>query len=81
MLSKAFLETCTEAERDGLKFAPEVFIAGRNRLENEGAEAVGKVFKTVQSLKVVRMIQNGINFEGISHLAEAFLLNKELEVH
>ena len=44
-LSKALLECHEEAQSVGEKLALEVFIAGRNRLENEGAKALSQVFE------------------------------------
>lgn len=45
MLSKAMLECFAEAQREGSRFALEVFQSGRNRLENEGAIALAEVFQ------------------------------------
>lgn len=80
MLSKALLETHREAEVAGLRFSPEVFVAGRNRLENEGATALAEVFSTVRSLKRIQMPQNSIFHPGVASLAQAVLANPHLEV-
>lgn len=45
MLSKALLECHEEAQKAGQKLALEVFVCGRNRLENEGATALSEVFE------------------------------------
>ena len=81
MLSKALLEANEAANEAGMKFAPEVLVAGRNRLENEGASALAEVFATVGTFKVIKMPQNSIFNVGIASLAKALLANKDLEVH
>ncbi|KAI8431710.1 hypothetical protein MSG28_016179 [Choristoneura fumiferana] len=55
-----------------------VFIAGRNRLENDGATALAKVFEKMGSLEEVAMPQNGIYHVGITALSEAFKENPQL---
>lgn len=57
-----------------------VFIAGRNRLENEGASALAKAFQRMGSLEEVHMPQNGINYTGVMALASAMRHNPELRV-
>lgn len=52
-----------------------VFIAGRNRLENDGAKALAQVFETLKSLEEVVMPQNGIYHVGVSALATALSAN------
>ena len=44
-LSKALLQCHEEAQKAGEKLALEVFVAGRNRLEDEGATALSEVFE------------------------------------
>lgn len=56
-----------------------VFIAGRNRLENEGATALASVFKQLKSLEEIVMPQNGIYHPGISALAEGLSANLGLK--
>lgn len=80
MLSKALLETHSEAETAGLQFSPEIFVAGRNRLENEGASALAEVLSTVGSFKRIQMPQNSIFHQGVAALAKAVLANPQLEV-
>ena len=80
MLSKALLEAHSEAETAGLLFAPEVFVAGRNRLENDGATALAEVLSTVGTLKRIQMPQNSIFHQGVAALAKAVLANSQLEV-
>ena len=45
MLSRALLDCHQETADSGGKFCLEVFEAGRNRLENEGATALAAVFE------------------------------------
>ena len=44
MLAKALLECHKKSSEKGAGLPLKLFIAGRNRLENEGAEALSKVF-------------------------------------
>ncbi|EPE08295.1 ran gtpase activating protein 1 [Ophiostoma piceae UAMH 11346] len=46
----------------------ETVICGRNRLENGSMTAWAKAFKLHSNVKEVKMVQNGIRQEGISHL-------------
>ncbi len=46
----------------------ETIICGRNRLENGSMTAWAKTFRLHTGVKEVKMIQNGIRQEGISHL-------------
>ncbi|CAF3474391.1 unnamed protein product [Rotaria socialis] len=62
------------------KFALKQFVAGRNRLENEGAQALSKAFETIGTLEVIRMPQNGIRPPGIEALAVAFVSNQNLRL-
>ncbi|KAL4720347.1 hypothetical protein ACJJTC_007881, partial [Scirpophaga incertulas] len=57
-----------------------VFIAGRNRLENDGAKALAAVFKNMGTLEEVAMPQNGIYHVGISALSDAFKNNPNLAI-
>lgn len=56
------------------------FIAGRNRLENDGITPLAASFAAMGTMKVIRVFQNGINKEGIIALAEALGANTDLEV-
>ncbi|XP_026724523.1 ran GTPase-activating protein 1 isoform X2 [Trichoplusia ni] len=55
-----------------------IFIAGRNRLENDGATALAKVFQNMGTLEELAMPQNGIYHVGISALSQAFKRNSQL---
>ncbi|XP_050556685.1 ran GTPase-activating protein 1-like [Spodoptera frugiperda] len=55
-----------------------IFIAGRNRLENDGATALANVFKNMGTLEELSMPQNGIYHVGISALSDACRQNRRL---
>lgn len=59
-----------EAARKEGKEVPdlETVICGRNRLENGSMQAWAKAFSLHNKIKTVKMVQNGIRQEGISHL-------------
>ncbi|CAF1156923.1 unnamed protein product [Adineta steineri] len=67
-------------KNSGGKFALKQFVAGRNRLENEGAQALAKAFELIGTLEVVRVPQNGIRPPGIEALASAFVQNQNLRI-
>jgi Ran GTPase-activating protein 1 len=58
--------------RKGGKEVPdlETVICGRNRLENGSMNAWAKTFSLHTGVKEIKMVQNGIRQEGISHLLE-----------
>ncbi|EJP68933.1 ran GTPase activating protein 1 [Beauveria bassiana ARSEF 2860] len=59
-----------EAARKEGKTVPdlETVICGRNRLENGSMTAWAKAYSLHNKIKVIKMVQNGIRQEGISHL-------------
>ncbi|TDZ13114.1 Ran GTPase-activating protein 1 [Colletotrichum spinosum] len=59
-----------EAARKEGKEVPdlETVICGRNRLENGSMQAWAKAFSLHNKIKEIKMVQNGIRQEGISHL-------------
>lgn len=57
-----------------------VFIVGRNRLENEGAQALASVFERLKTLEEVVMQQNGIYHVGITAIAQGLSANPNLRV-
>lgn len=79
MLSQALLDCYESSVVAGTPLQLKVFIAGRNRLENEGAKALAKVFEKVQTLEMVWMPQNGIYHQGITALSEAFKVNPNMK--
>lgn len=57
------------ARKDGQNVPDlETVICGRNRLENGSMTAWAKAFSLHNNIKEVKMVQNGIRQEGISHL-------------
>jgi Ran GTPase-activating protein 1 len=58
-----------EARKEGKNIPDlETVICGRNRLENGSMTAWAKAFSLHTGVKKVKMVQNGIRQEGISHL-------------
>ncbi|CAL1604866.1 unnamed protein product [Knipowitschia caucasica] len=80
ILADALMEGHRESSALGSPLKLKVFIAGRNRLENEGACALAKAFKLMGSLEEIHMPQNGINYTGVTALASAVRHNPELRV-
>lgn len=80
MLAKALLECYTESVKANSPLALKVFIAGRNRLENEGAKAMSEVFATLKSLERIEIPQNGIYHVGMTALSESFKENPNLQI-
>lgn len=80
ILADALIECYRHSTALGTPLKLKVFIAGRNRLENEGACALAKAFKLMGSLEEVHMPQNGINYTGVMALASAMRHNPELRV-
>ncbi|KAK4150740.1 hypothetical protein C8A00DRAFT_17775 [Chaetomidium leptoderma] len=71
-----------EARKKGQKVPNlETVICGRNRLENGSMTAWAKAFKLHNKVKEIKMVQNGIRQEGISHLlSEGLRHTSQLEV-
>lgn len=58
-----------EARKEGKEVAQlESIVCGRNRLENGSMAAWARVYEKHTGMKSVKMTQNGIRQEGISHL-------------
>uniref|UniRef100_A0A673J2R4 Ran GTPase-activating protein 1 n=1 Tax=Sinocyclocheilus rhinocerous TaxID=307959 RepID=A0A673J2R4_9TELE len=77
----AALTVChKESSALGAPLQLKVFIAGRNRLENDGATALAQAFQLIGSLEEVHMPQNGINHLGVTALATAMQHNPQLRV-
>ncbi|KAM3598500.1 uncharacterized protein V6R79_018830 [Siganus canaliculatus] len=64
----------------GTPLGLKVFVAGRNRLENDGAKALAEAFQLIGSLEEVHMPQNGINHPGVTALATAMQHNTGLRI-
>jgi len=71
-----------EARKQGQEVPDlETVICGRNRLENGSMEAWAKTFKLHNKIKQIKMVQNGIRQEGISHLlSEGLRHTSELQI-
>ncbi|XP_062382472.1 ran GTPase-activating protein 1b [Sardina pilchardus] len=80
ILAGALIECHKQSSAAGSPLRLKVFIAGRNRLENEGATALAKAFQLMGSLEEVHMPQNGINHQGVTALAGAMQHNPDLRV-
>ncbi|XP_074553034.1 ran GTPase-activating protein 1-like [Halichoeres trimaculatus] len=68
------------SSEDGTPFSLKVFVAGRNRLENDGATALAQAFQLMGSLEEIHMPQNGINHAGVTALAMAVQHNVNLRI-
>ncbi|XP_028332011.1 ran GTPase-activating protein 1b isoform X2 [Gouania willdenowi] len=80
ILAGALMECHRQSSALGAPFKLRVFVAGRNRLENEGASALAKAFQLMGSLEEVHMPQNGINYAGVTALASAIQQNPDIRV-
>ncbi|KAF2879068.1 hypothetical protein ILUMI_27103 [Ignelater luminosus] len=80
LLAGALMDCYNSSKVEGKPLALKVFIAGRNRLENDGAKALAQVFKTIGTLEEIAMPQNGIYHVGISALSDAFMHNTNLQI-
>ncbi|KAG5681518.1 hypothetical protein PVAND_010944 [Polypedilum vanderplanki] len=80
MLAKSLMECYKGSVEAGTPMELRVFAAGRNRLENEGAKALSKVFEEIQTLQEITIPQNGIYHVGMSALAEALKKNPNIQV-
>jgi len=71
-----------EARKEGKEVPDlETVICGRNRLENGSMTAWAKAYSLHNKIKVIKMVQNGIRPEGISHLlSEGLKTAPQLEV-
>lgn len=80
MLAKSLMECYKGSVNAGTPMELRVFAAGRNRLENEGAKALSKVFEEIQTLQEITIPQNGIYHVGMSALAEALKKNPNIQI-
>ncbi|XP_076856496.1 ran GTPase-activating protein 1b [Brachyhypopomus gauderio] len=78
ILASALSDCYKQSHAAGSPLKLKVFVAGRNRLENDGATALAHAFKMIGSLEMVHMPQNGINHPGITALATAIQHNPNL---
>ncbi|MCI4395301.1 hypothetical protein PGIGA_G00178750 [Pangasianodon gigas] len=80
ILAAALTHCHKESSKLGAPLRLKIFIAGRNRLENDGATALAQAFQLIGSLEEVHMPQNGINHPGVTALANAMQHNPQLRV-
>ncbi|KYO36255.1 ran GTPase-activating protein 1 [Alligator mississippiensis] len=80
ILAAALKECHRKSSAQGKPLALKIFVAGRNRLENDGATALAEAFGIIGTLEEVHMPQNGINHPGITALAQAFAINPLLKI-
>ncbi|KAJ3607934.1 hypothetical protein NHX12_024985 [Muraenolepis orangiensis] len=80
ILAEALTECHRRSSALGAPLRLQVFVAGRNRLENEGATALAQAFQLMGSLEEIHMPQNGINHSGVRALASAAQHNPGLRV-
>lgn len=78
LLANALRECYNNSKAAGTPLGLKVFIAGRNRLENEGITALAQVFEEMGSLEEIQVPQNGIYYRGIQALSKAFAKNSNL---
>uniref|UniRef100_A0A915KSN4 Ran GTPase-activating protein 1 n=1 Tax=Romanomermis culicivorax TaxID=13658 RepID=A0A915KSN4_ROMCU len=79
IISESLIYCYNSAKNAGTKFELKVFIAGRNRLENDGSKALADAFKLIGTLEEVSIPQNGIYYDGIHALCDAFAHNPNLK--
>ncbi|XP_058260919.1 ran GTPase-activating protein 1a [Hemibagrus wyckioides] len=80
ILAAALMQCHKESSKLSAPLRLKVFIAGRNRLENDGATALAQAFQLMGSLEEIHMPQNGINHPGVTALANAVQHNPQLRV-
>ena len=79
VIANALRESARLSKAEGKKSNLRVVICGRNRLENGSASAWAEAFAEHGSLQEVRMVQNGIRMEGITHLARGLGKNPGIQ--
>ncbi|KAF7648751.1 hypothetical protein LDENG_00152320 [Lucifuga dentata] len=80
ILAASLIECHKKSSAQGAPLRLKVFVAGRNRLENDGATALAQAFQLMGSLEEVHMPQNGITHPGVMALATAVQHNTDLRV-
>ncbi|XP_019723928.1 ran GTPase-activating protein 1-like isoform X2 [Hippocampus comes] len=78
ILAASLIECHKKSSAEGPPLSLKVFVAGRNRLENDGATALAQAFQLMGSLEEIHMPQNGINHPGVKALATAVQHNPNL---
>lgn len=80
MLAKALNAGLKASIENNTPMRLKVFIAGRNRLENDGSKALAGFFGKIDSLERFEVPQNGIYYPGITALSESFKKNTEMRI-
>ncbi|XP_035511370.1 ran GTPase-activating protein 1a [Morone saxatilis] len=80
ILAASLTQCHKKSSEEGTPLSLKVFVAGRNRLENDGATALAHAFQVIGSLEEVHMPQNGINHPGVTALATAMQHNAGLRI-
>ncbi|XP_069005677.1 ran GTPase-activating protein 1-like isoform X1 [Embiotoca jacksoni] len=80
ILAASLIQCHKKSSAEGTPLSLKVFVAGRNRLENDGATALAQAFQLMGSLEEVHMPQNGINHPGVTALASAMQHNTGLRI-
>ncbi|XP_042360266.1 ran GTPase-activating protein 1a [Plectropomus leopardus] len=80
ILAASLIQCHKKSSTEGAALGLKVFVAGRNRLENDGATALAQAFQLMGSLEEVHMPQNGINHPGVTALATAMQHNAGLRI-
>ncbi|XP_031726926.1 ran GTPase-activating protein 1 isoform X1 [Anarrhichthys ocellatus] len=80
ILAASLIQCHKKSSAEGAPLGLKVFVAGRNRLENDGATALAQAFQLMGSLEEVNMPQNGINHPGVTALAKAMQHNGGLRI-
>ncbi|XP_028267465.1 ran GTPase-activating protein 1 isoform X2 [Parambassis ranga] len=80
ILAASLTQCHKKSSTEGTPLSLRVFVAGRNRLENDGATALAQAFQLMGSLEEVHMPQNGINHAGVTALASAMQHNTGLRI-
>ncbi|XP_075940979.1 ran GTPase-activating protein 1-like isoform X2 [Anarhichas minor] len=80
ILAASLIQCHKKSSAEGAPLGLKVFVAGRNRLENDGATALAQAFQLMGSLEEVNMPQNGINHPGVTALAKAMQHNAGLRI-
>lgn len=79
-VSECLIKCHEEALRSKTIFDLQVFVAGRNRLEDRGAKALANAFKTLGTLVEIRLYQNGIRTNGVIALAQGLASCTKLKI-
>ncbi|XP_012708421.2 ran GTPase-activating protein 1a isoform X1 [Fundulus heteroclitus] len=80
ILAASLIQCHKQSSETSAPLSLKVFVAGRNRLENDGATALAQAFQLIGSLEEVHMPQNGINHPGVTALASAMQQNPGLRI-